>query len=183
MFSIMQKLFISRKIKKELKNREAQKKNFLTLKKIRNILVLLDTEDYEEADVFIDHLERMGKKVTSYAYKNKNDVYDYSETPYIIINYKDTSKWFENKLDKIANEIKKIHYDALFDLTVDRNPALEFLVASANATFKVGHKKGDGIRLYDFTISALKINKDNENLRTREFGKQILHYLSTIKAS
>ncbi|MDR2085819.1 MAG: hypothetical protein LBP72_01465 [Dysgonamonadaceae bacterium] len=179
----MKNLFINDKIKKALRNREAQKKNFLSLKKIRNILVLLDTEDYEEADIFIDHLERMGKKVTSYAYKSKNDVYDYSETPYIIIDYKDISKWFENRLDKIADEIKQIHYDALFDLTIKRNPALEFLVASANATFKVGHKKGDGIRLYDFTISSLKINKDNESLRTREFGKQILHYLSTIKTN
>jgi hypothetical protein len=179
----MQSLFINTKIKKALRDGGVQKKNFLTLKKIRNILVLLDTEDYEEADIFIDHLERMGKKVTSYAYKNKNDVYDYSETPYIIIDYKDTGIWFENKLDKIADEIKQIHYDALFDLTLERNPAIEYLVASANATFKVGHKKRDDIRLYDFTISALRISKENESMRTREFGKQILHYLSTIKTN
>ncbi|MDR2056943.1 MAG: hypothetical protein LBP83_01415 [Dysgonamonadaceae bacterium] len=179
----MHNLLINYKIKKAVEKREAHKKNFLTLRKIRNIIVFLDTEDYEEADVFIDHLERMGKKVTSYAYKSKKDIYDYSETPYIIIDYKDTSKWFENKLEKIANEIKQVHYDALFDLTIERNPTLEFLVACANATFKVGHKKRNNIRLYDFTISALKVNNNNENLRTREFGKQILHYLSTIKTN
>jgi len=178
----MNNFLIERKIKKTLKKKEQREKNFLTLKKMHTILVLLDTEDYEEADVFIDYLERIGKKVTSYAYKRKNDAYDYSETPYIIIDYKDTANWFDNKLDKIAEEIKKVHYDALFDLTLDRNLALEFLVASANAAFKVGYKKSDNIRLYDFSISALKINKDNENLRAREFGKQILHYLTTIKS-
>jgi hypothetical protein len=178
----MNTLFIERKTKKALKNKNAREKNFITLKKIQTILVLLDTQDYEEADVFIDHLERMGKKVTSYAYKNKKDTYDYSETPYIIIEYKDTSNLFNNKLNEIAEEIKQVHYDALFDLTIDRNPVLEFFVASANATLKVGYKKSDDIRLYDFTISALKMNRDNENLRAREFGKQILHYLSTIKS-
>jgi hypothetical protein len=183
MFSVIQNLFINNKIKKALKNRGEQKKNFLPLDKMQNILVILDTEDYEEVDVFIDRLEKMGKKVTSYAYKSQSDINDYSEMPYIIINYGDINTWFKNKLNKIANKIKQVHYDALFDLTFDKNPALEFLVASANATFKVGHKKEEGVHLYDFTISALKINESNEKRKIREFAKQIVHYLSIIKTN
>jgi hypothetical protein len=178
----MHNFLIKNKIKKILKKKEDRSKSFLNLKNIRNILVLLDTEDYEEADFFIDYLERMGKKVTSYAYKNKNDEYDYLGTPYIIIDHKETSKLFENKLSEIVEEIKSVHYDALFDLTIDSNLTIEFLVANANATFKVGYKKNE-LRLYDFTISALKVNNDHGNTRAREFGRQILHYLSTIKSN
>jgi hypothetical protein len=177
----MHKFLIKNKIKKILKHKEERQKRFLNLKKIHSILILLDTEDYEEADVFIDHLERIGKKVTSYAYKNKNDRYDYSETPYIIIDYKETSKIFKKKLSEIAADIKRVHYDALFDLTIDNNPVVEFLVASSEATLKVGYKKSE-LPLYDFTIGAIKANNDHGNVRTREFGRQILHYLSTIKS-
>jgi hypothetical protein len=177
----MHKYLIKNKIKKILKHKEDRQKRFLNLKKIHTILILLDTEDYEEADVFIDHLERMGKKVTSYAYKNKNDEYDYSETPYIIIDYKKISKIFEKNLTEIAENIKKIRYDALFDLTVENNPVIEFLVASAEATFKVGYKKSE-LPLYDFTIGAINVSNEQGNVRAREFGRQILHYLSTIKS-
>jgi hypothetical protein len=178
----MHNFLIKNKTKRILKKKGERKKCFLNLKRIHNILILLDTEDYKEVDVFIKNLKRMGKKVTSYAYKNKSDIYDYSKTSHIIIDHKEVIKLFDSKLNKIAEEIKTVHYDALFDLTMDRNPAFEFLAACADATFKVGYKK-DELPLYDFTISALKENNDHGNIRTREFGRQILHYLSTIKAA
>jgi hypothetical protein len=177
----MHKLLIKRKIKKTLKSKAGRQKCFLCLKKMHTILVLLDTEDYEEADLFIDKLERMGKKVTSYAYKSKKDEYDYSETPYIIIDHKEISKFFEKKLTAIVEKIKKVHYDALFDLTIDSNPFVEFLAVNTDATFKVGYKKTE-LPLYDFTISSINTNKSHGNIRMREFGRQILYYLSTIKS-
>ncbi|MDR0507655.1 MAG: hypothetical protein LBH32_12700 [Dysgonamonadaceae bacterium] len=176
----MNNFLIENKIKKTLKKNESRQKIFRNLKKIRTILVLLDTEDYEEVDVFIDHLERMGKKVISYAYKNKKDEYDYSETPYIIIDHREISGIFKNKLEKIVAEVKKMHYDALFDMTIRKTPAIEYVAASANAYLKVGCKKNCQ-QIYDFTICPIK-NSNEDSFNTRELGKQILHYLSTIRS-
>jgi hypothetical protein len=169
---------INNKLNKLVK-KDARERIFLNMNDIYSIFVLFDTKDYEQVDNFIEQLESMGKHVTAYAYKDKKDKYDYSETSYKIINYKEVSGWFNRKVDTIADEIKKNRYDALFDLTIHKNIILEYLLVAANATLKVGYKKSN-FQLYDFTISSLKMAKDQKRFKIRELGKQIIHYLSTI---
>jgi len=177
----MYNFILKNRIKKLIK-KEKRGKTFLNLKDIQTILILFDTEDYEAVDVFIEQLEQMGKTVTTYAYKNKKDEYDYSETPYKIITQKEASDLFDNKLEEVAEKLKEYHYDALFDLTIRKNTTLQFLLVNANATLKVGYKKGN-LRLYDLTIKTLNTNKEQENSKIRELGKQIIHYLTTIQSS
>jgi hypothetical protein len=177
----MNNLILKSRIKKLIKNNNSREKTFLNLRDIQTILVLFDTEDYEQADAFIEQLEQMGKTATIYAYKGKRDEYDYSETPYHIIDHKEISGWFDNKLEEIVETLKKDDYDALFDLTIRENFPLEFLLVNANATLKVGYKKNKS-HLYDLTISSLPIEKDKENSGIRELGKQIIYYLTTIKS-
>ena len=177
----MRNLILKYRIKKLIK-REKRKKTFLNLKDINTILILFDTENYEDIDAFIEQLEQMGKTVTAYAYKNKKDVYDYSETSYKIITQKEASDLFENNLEPIAEGLKQHHYDALFDLTVRKNTTLQFLVVNANATLKVGYKKGS-LQLYDLTIKTLNPGKEQGNSKIRELNKQIIHYLTTIQSS
>ena len=177
----MYNFILKNRIKKLIK-KEKRGKTFLNLKDIQTILILFDTVNYEEVDTFIEQLKQMGKSITCYAYKNKKDEYDYSETPYKIITQKEASDLFENKLEDVAEDLKKNHYDALFDLTIRKNTTLQFLLVNANATLKVGYKKGN-LRLYDLTIKTLDTNKEQENSKIRELGKQIIHYLTTIQSS
>ena len=177
----MYNLILKNRIKKLIK-KEKREKIFLNLKDIHTILLLFDTENYEEVDVFIEQLEQMGKAVTTYAYKNKKDEYDYSETPYKIITQKEASDLFDNTLEEVANNLKKDHYDALFDLTIKKNTTLQFLLVNANATLKVGYKKGN-LRFYDLTINTLNVSNSQENSKIRELEKQIIHYLTAIQSS
>ena len=177
----MYNLILKNRIKKLIK-KEKREKAFLNLKNIQTILILFDTEDYEEVDTFIEQLEKMGKTITVYAYKNKKDEYDYSETPYKIITQKEASDLFDNKLDEIAEGLKENHYDALFDLTIRKNTTLQFLLVSAVAMLKVGYKKGD-LHLYDLTINTLNVNNNQEKSKIRELGKQIIYYLTAIQSS
>ncbi|MDL2222893.1 hypothetical protein LJB98_02210 [Bacteroidales bacterium OttesenSCG-928-M11] len=170
--------FINSKLKKLYQN-DKHRGEFLNLNEVKTILVLFDTVDYEEADLLVEQLLKAGKQVRVYAYKDKKDEYDYSETPYKIINSKEATDWFDNKIDEIVEKISSFRYDLLLDLTIKRNPVLEILALSAKARMKVGYKKGEQSP-YDLSITNLNVDKSDNNLQVRELGKQIIHYLSTI---
>jgi hypothetical protein len=176
----MQAWMLKNKIRKRMKKKSGDK-TFLNLKNIHTILILFDTENYGEVDIFIKQLKRMGKKVTAYAFKSKTDAHDYSETPYKVITHKEAYAWFDKKIEEMADEIKAIQHDALFDMTIRKNIALQFFYINADATIKVGYKK-DNFFQYDLSFSALNVKDNHENLRVRELGKQMIHYLSTIKS-
>lgn len=170
---------VKNKIKNLCKNSLRDKK-FLSLDKIYSILLVFETGDYEVADAFVEHLEKMGKKLKGYGYKIKDDKYDYSETPYRIIVPKiDTSKsGVPDK--KLLEEFSHQQYDVLIDLTVNENITLEYLVAFSNVPLKVGLKKNK-LPIYDLAISKLPKNTDSN--RCVELSRQLLHYLTTIHST
>ena len=172
-------LWLGRKLKK--KNKDAlRERQFLNLESIQSILVLFDTSDYEEVDVFIEKLERMGKKITVYAYKRNSDRYDYSETPYHIITPKYSSVLFGHRLTAIAEELKKNSFDLAIDLTVKRNISLEYLLAHADVLAKVGLKKNNQSP-YDLSI-IFPSETPNESMKVKELSEQIFYYLYTIRS-
>lgn len=175
----MYKLILKKKAKDLFKKKDFREKTFLNMEDIHSILLFFDTANYEEADAIIEQLQKAGKEVNVYAYKDKNDEYDYSETPYHIISSKDALDWIDNKLDKISEQISAQHYDVLIDLTVKENVAFTLLTAHAQASMKVGYKKND-LPCYDFSISALSNEGETDNLKVQELGKLIIHYLTTI---
>lgn len=170
--------FIKRKVKKLIED-ETRRKEFKNLKDIHSILVLFDTNEYDEADAIIERLKSLGKKVNAMAYKDKKDEYDYSETPYYIVDSKTANDWFDNKLDELGEKIAQIPYDAVFDLSINQNPILEYLLANADSRFKIGLKKGNK-SIYDLSISSLSVKDNNNLLKVRELGNQILYYLDSI---
>lgn len=173
----MYKHILKKKINDFYKN-NLRKKHFLNLKDVHSILVLFDTIDYEEADNFIEKLKNINKKVTAYAYKDKKDEFDYSETSYRIITTKEAFDLFDNKMNEIAEEIESITYDAVFDLTINVNIPLEYLLTRSKAYVKAGLKKND-LPHYDLAIIH---PEDPENIfSVKELGKQIVYYLHTIK--
>ncbi|MDR0798591.1 MAG: hypothetical protein LBN18_02375 [Dysgonamonadaceae bacterium] len=175
----MNKWILKSQIRKQLKNNSIEHR-YLNMKDIGTILILFDTENYGEVDAFVKQLKRMGKKVTAYAFKEKKDTGDYSGSPFQIVTDKEAYDWFKNHLKTLAEEMKKTHQDALFDLTIRENLALEYLCANADASIKVGFKKNN-YPLYDLSFSALNVKDNHENLKVRELGRQMIHYLSTIR--
>ncbi|MDH8701352.1 hypothetical protein M2138_000693 [Dysgonomonadaceae bacterium PH5-43] len=173
----MYKHILKKKVKNLYKDIE-RRNNFLNLNDINSILVLFDTSDYDEADAFVEKLINISKTVTVYAFKGKSDTYDYSDTPYNIVTAKDAFDFFDNKMSEIGDRIEGKTYDAVFDLTLERNVPLEYLLARANAKVKVGLKKND---LPQYDVSIVMPNKTEEVLTISELGKQIVFYLHSIK--
>lgn len=174
----MYKHILKKKIKDHYK-RASRTKRFLNLKDIHSILILFDTVDYEEVDAFIEKLKKLDKKVSVYAYKNKSDQYDYSETTYRIVTAKEAYDLFDNKMNEIAEELENKSFDAVFDLTIKENMALEYLLMHSNASIKAGLKKNN-FPNYDLSITSLP-ETQNEGLKVKELGKQIVYYLHIIK--
>lgn len=173
----MYKHLLKKKINDYYKHNQREK-CFLNFKDIHSILVLFDTKEYEQADDLIEKLKKVNKQVTAYAYQNKNDGYDYSETPYRMVTEKEAGNLFDNKMDEIAEEVEGQTFDAVFDLTIDRNIPLEYLLARAKARVKAGLKKND---LPHYDLAILDPNEGKGSLTVKELGKQIIYYLHTIQ--
>ncbi len=171
--------FVKNKIKKLCKDNLRERK-FLSMDKIHSILIFFETTDYEVVDAFVEHLEKMGKKVKGYGYKAKEDKYDYSETPFRIITHKIDTNSFGVPVNSLVEELSDQTYDVLIDMSVKENITLEYLVASSDISLRVGLKKNN-LQLYDMSISRLPDNKDGSDCV--ELGRQILHYLTTIHST
>ena len=172
--------FIEKNKLKSLLKKNNRKRAFLNMDAIRTILVLFETSNYESVDLFVEKLFEMGKSVAGYAFRVKDDVFDYSETNYTIISPKENSNKSGVPDEKLLEELQSRHYDVLIDLTVKENFSLQCILASVNATMTVGLKKNK-LPLYDFSISKLSKSKGHESSQVRELIKSITYYLQTIK--
>lgn len=169
---------VKNKIKSLCKNNKREKR-FLSLDKIHTILIVFEANDYEVADSFFEHLKKMGKQVKAYVYKAKDDKYDYSETPYRIVEQKVDTNRSGAPSKKLLEEFKAQTVDVLIDLTIKENTAFQYLVAASNIPLKVGLKKNK-LPIYDLAITNLPKNSDPNKSDCVELCRQILHYLSTI---
>ncbi len=169
---------VKNKIKNLCKNHRERK--FLSMDKIYSILILFETSDYEVVDAYVEHLEKLGKKVKGCGYKVKDDKYDYSETSYRIIEPKVDTNSSGIPSNALLDELSSQKYDVLIDLSIKENITLEYIVASSGIPLKVGLKKNK-LPIYDISISKLPKNK--EDSECIELSRQILHYLSTIHST
>ncbi|MDR0427641.1 MAG: hypothetical protein LBH12_03450 [Dysgonamonadaceae bacterium] len=174
----MYKFILSKKINSYYR-KNSREKRFLNFKDIQSILILFDTANYDAVDLFVKKLKKLNRHVTAYAYKDKSDQYNYSETPYQIITAKEAGDLFDNKVEQIATEIRNQTFDAVFDLTLTRNIPLEYILMHAHAHVKAGLKKSN-IPHYDLAIISLPESEDDDS-KVKELGKQIIYYLHTIK--
>ena len=165
---------------KSLLKKNNRKHAFLDFDSIRSILLLFETSDYEVVDFFVEELLKMGKSVNGCAFRVKDDVFDYSETNYVIISAKENSEKSGVPKEDLLKQLKIKHYDVVIDLTIKENFSLQYILAITNATMTVGLKKNK-LPFYDFSISKLPKTKSSGNSPVSELIKSIIFYLKTIK--
>jgi hypothetical protein len=169
----MYKYLLRRKIK-HINARSERKKVYHNLKEIRSVLVLFDTEDFDNATYFIQQLKKMGKKIKAYAFKSKKDTNVYSNISYTIITEKDMKG---ELLTQISNSLTDEKFDLIVDLTLKENLLLLFILVSVNAPLKVGFYK-HALSVHDIVISFAPGLVQN----IKELGKQLIHYLTIISS-
>jgi len=172
--------FIRKNKLKSLLKKNNRKHAFLNMDAIHSVLVLFETSNYESVDLFVEKLLEMGKSVAGYAFRVKDDVFDYSETNYTIISSNENSNKSGIPDEKLLEQMQSRHYDVVIDLTVKENFSLQYILATVNATMTVGLKKNK-LPFYDFSISKLSKPKGHESSQVRELIKSIVFYLQTIK--
>jgi len=169
----MYKFLLRRKIKQILKDSEREKA-YHNLKEIKSVLVLFNTENFEDADYFIQQMKKMRKKVKAFAFKDKKDSNNYSNISYTILTDKDMKG---ESLVQSVNSLQDERFDLIVDLTLKENLLLLYVLVSVNAPLKVGFYK-HALAVHDMVISfAPGLLPD-----VKELGKQLIHYLSIISS-
>lgn len=171
--------FKKRKLKSLLRKNKRQHA-FLNMEAIQSVLVLFETSDYEVVDLFVDDLLRMNKSVFGYAFRAKDDVFDYSDTNYIIISSKENSEKSGTPTEELLKRLKDRNYDVVIDLTIKEIFSLQYILAVVNTTMTVGLKKCE-LPFYDFSISKLPKTKGSGDSQVSELIKSIVFYLKTIR--
>lgn len=175
-------LLLRHRTKKFIKE-NVREKVFLNWNEIKNILVLFDTEDYENVDMFIKYLkEKNNKNVKVLAFKNKNDNRDYTYIPYTIMTGKNVKDWTGNSINSLIEPLLESNFDLVIDLTLKAHPPLEYVLARVNASLKAGYKKTE-LPLYDLTITQISGLEDPDLEPVKELADQIVHYLSIIESN
>jgi len=170
----MFKFLLRRKIKKIL-NISERKKAYISLKEIKSILVLFDTENFDDANHFIQQMKKMKKKIKAIAFKSKNDPQSYSNISYTFVTEKDMKDLKGDSLVQIVNSFEDEKFDLVVDLTLKENLLLLYLLVSVNSPLKVGFYK-HALPVHDMVISFAPGLVQN----VKELGNQLIHYLTII---
>ena len=173
---------------------------FKNMDAIKTVLLLFETSEYAGVESVVTELCKLGKQVVSCGYVVKNDTTSYVHKPTQLFIYpKQHTNWLKEPSQSIINELIAYDYDIIIDLTLQRNPTLEYLLLFISSPFRVGLNKNNK-HAFDFSISVDRnftqggeendstkesLEKDKEsitdNIQMVEYiGKQIIHYLQTI---
>jgi hypothetical protein len=169
----MYKFLLRRKIKKLVAHSEREKA-FQNIKEIKSILVFFNTEDFEEANFFIQQLKKMDKKVKAFAFKDRNDANTYSKITYTIVTEKDMNG---ESLSHISNSLTDEKFDLVVDFTLSENLLLLYILVSVNSPLKVGFYK-HALSVHDMVIWFVPGLVQN----VKELGTQLIHYLTIISS-
>ncbi len=176
----MFKFILRRRINK-LARQNKRNPVFQNWDSLHAVLVLFDTSEYDESDMFIEYLKKSGKQVSACGYIAKGDNYDYSETPYRMLSPKIDYDSAGFPSDEVIASLSTVTYDAIIDLTLKKNHTMEYILLSIVSPFKIGLNKDD-IPMYDFSISVTEDTLEKgKSLSVGYLGKQILYYLRTIR--
>ena len=169
----MYKFFLRKKIRKIL-NLSERKKAYLNLKEIKSILVLFDTNNFDDANHFIQQMKKMNKKIKAIVFINKRDNSNYSNTSFTFVTEKDMK---DDSLLHVVNSLASEKFDLVVDLSLKENLLLLYILVSTNSPLKVGFYK-HALSVHDMVISFAPGLVQN----VKELGNQLIHYLTIISS-
>jgi len=172
----MYKYLLRKKIKNILQNSE-RKKAYLNLNEIKSILVLFDTENFDDANQFILQMKEMGKQTNVLAFKSKKDSRNYDNTSYVFVTGKDMRELKGDSLVRIINSLTDEPFDLIVNFTLKENLLLLYVLVSTKSPLKVGFYKHD-LPFHDIVISFAPGLAPT----VKELGEQLVHYLTVISS-
>ena len=170
----MRKRILEYVIRRLCKTRN-RKKTYRNLRELKTICVVFEAEHYLAAHAFIQQLTGMGKKVVGCAFCAVKDSVDSSQIPYLILSKNDFN-WIGKVSSDIQKNLQLISFDALIDLSLEKNLELECFIAYQNIPLKIGLKK-NSLFVYDVAISD---GNEKQKLSVKALEVHLLHYLHTI---
>ncbi|MDR1562991.1 MAG: hypothetical protein LBS54_07955 [Dysgonamonadaceae bacterium] len=168
------KYLLNRKIKRRL-NLQRRQRKFQNLKGINTVLVLFDVEDCADVEDFVKILKLSGKRVLAVAFKYRK-IANYPFDIEFIVTEKDINFTKSETVSAIETMLEGNIFDLVVDMVRNDNPLMKYVLVSANALLKVGIHKSN-LHIHDILILS---PSGEENTSVKEFGKQIIYYLSTI---
>ncbi len=175
-FNKIKNFFAEKSIRKVLtvQKRESYYPDF---KSIKSILILFKSEDNEknpQIRKIIASLKEEGKKVTVWGFVDKKEI-ETAVLPEFRLFCASELNWYKIPKAALVNEFLTTSYDMVIQIINTDVYSLDYLLAQAEAPFKVSRMKPyKGIA--DFMIHM------NESENELFLYEQIMHYLKSIQA-
>ena len=160
---------------RRLKKQEKQPVYYLNWEKVRNIIVLYESDIMEKNPFekgLVKELQTEGKDVTLLGYVPRKDVTSANLPQSRILGQKDFG-WLGGLKQEVIDDIRKRHYDLLLDLSTRPALPLKYMAMYIRADFKAGKNLGEGIHnlMIDLPQTAGK----------EELLREMVKYLKIIK--
>lgn len=166
--------FVKRKVQSLLKEVSGRKPRFCSMAEAKDILVVFNIMDKNDAVACLQKLKEFGKKVHVCCFiPKKNKDFEPESTWVTILEEDFDSKGIPS--ESTRDKFSRIPADILIDLTRKDSYGMHYLLLHHPANFKVGNKPS--LRdMYDMTVAPT----DNDEIQP--IFDHILFYLLTIRS-
>ncbi|MCD8194478.1 MAG: hypothetical protein LUD74_08050 [Tannerellaceae bacterium] len=168
--------FIKKKVRELAATAASRPHRFCPLGEARQVVLLFDQDQQQEATACMGLLRAKGKKVYGVIYQpaGANTLQELPPGWIAVSEKADLDLWHTPK-SEVLSRINALAADILIDLTADGNHPMHYLLLNHPATFKVGISR-TGYDLYDLAI----VGKEGENIAG--LFANMLFYLQTIRS-
>lgn len=169
--------FIHKNIESGIKNNKRERQ-FLNFEKIKDVLILFDTKDWDEVQKITDDLKRNGKNVVGWTVlpklpKDETASVQYPEYIKTVDLHKDLN-WMRVLRPEIFTAFSNQKYDTLIDLSTEKNSYMLSLLVRNNSRFCIGISESE-YKIYDFVLH-------HENDKTlSETYEELKNYLAQMQ--
>lgn len=146
--------FIHKNIESGIKNNKRERQ-FLNFGKIKNVLVLFDSKDWEEIQKIITDLQKNQKNVTAWTVLPKlpkGEIYPIKFPEYVkTVDLGKDLNWMRVLKSEIFTEFSNQRYDTLLDLSSEKDNYTLSLLVRNTSHFCIGISETN-YKVYDFVL-------------------------------
>lgn len=171
---VLTKYFLNKAIQKLRAKASDRPHQYRSMDKIKNILIVCDSKDWDIVRSFVEMLKGMNKNVNTMIFASSGDDVPTWVSNYLLVRAdKDTTFWgFPEK--SVQEQFYALEADIVINFSDEKSDIVNFLVLNHPATFKAGIKRSEN-SVYDFAI----IPTDSKDDLLFLF-EQLINYLQSI---